>query len=237
MSALSQLQQHLQHYRQLPYHQNNALAQKLIQVQAWQRHRIHHTHDKLFAQPNHQAMAHYFIEQLYGGEAFDILAQQLERILPKAQKIEMLAPSAALETGVLGIYSAINAIELDMQLAQWLLEQNLEVNEANMVTAYRTVNAKAARERQIQDLKEMCYRTDKYINSFMLQKGFKLAKGTAYKHGYQPLYDFIAEGFAAMKPLKSVASFIDPFCEKEFAIIDYVHSEANHGHVEPPTIR
>ncbi|WP_227431068.1 FFLEELY motif protein [Psychrobacter sp. I-STPA6b] len=236
MSSLSDLQVHLSHFWQLPYHQDSALEQKLNDVQAWQRQRMAHSHEALFSQPQNQAMAHYFMYQLYGGEDFKTLATQLERIVPKAQKLEKLAPASALETGTLGIQAAITAIELDMHIAQWLLAHDLTVNEENMLKAYQGVNEAQERQAQIHSLKDICYRIDKYLNSFMLQKAFQLAKGTAYKYNYQPLYDFIASGFSAMKPLKSVSDFIEPFCERELAIIEHVH-EPNpaqyQGKVDP----
>ena len=98
-----------------------------------------------------------------------------------------------------------------------------------MLAAYRTVNESAARHAQINNLKDVCYRTDKYLNSFVLRKAFGLTKGTAYRHGYQPLYDFIDAGFSAMKPLKSVSSFIEPFCERELEIIEQVHHADSQG--------
>lgn len=98
-----------------------------------------------------------------------------------------------------------------------------------MLSAYRNVDEEPERRAQIDTLKDICYRTDKYLKSFMLQKAFALAKSTAYKHDYQPLYDFIAEGFAAMQPLDSVASFIEPFCEREYAVIDHVHHVTPHS--------
>ena len=152
-------------------------------------------------------MADYFFTQLYGGEEFKLLAKQLARIVPKAQKLERLAPASALETGSMGIQAAIFAIELDLHLAQWLLDQDLPVNEDNMLAAYRAVDEADDRRVQIANLKDVCYRTDKYINSFMLKKAFALAKSTAYRHGYQPLYDFINTGFKAMKPLSQCWRF------------------------------
>lgn len=233
MSALSELNTHLEHYRQLPHHNNPALAQKLNEVQTWQRGRIKKTHQALFSQPANRLMGEYFVNRLYGGTEFDVLAKQLARIVPKAQKLERLAPSTALETGTLGIHSAILAIELDLHLAQWLLAQDLPVTHDNMLLAYRNVNEAAERRAQLASLKEVCYRTDKYINSFMLQKAFALAKKTAYKYNFHPLYDFIAEGFAAIKPLRSVAGFIEPVCERELAIIEHVHLDNNDGRIDP----
>ncbi|WP_367106827.1 hypothetical protein [uncultured Psychrobacter sp.] len=223
MSALSDLQQHLTHYWALPYHEDEKLNDTLNEVQAWQRARIQKTHAALFEQPKNKPMADYFVTQLYGGGEFKLLAKQLERILPKAKKLERLASENVLQTGSMAIQAAILAIELDMHLAQWLIEHDLDVNEENMLTAYNAVDEADARRTQINNLKDVCYRTDKYLNSFVLRKAFSFSKGTAYKHNYQPLYDFIEAGFSAMKPLKSVSGFIEPFCERELKIIDQVH--------------
>lgn len=231
MSALSELQNHLTHYWALPYHQDAELNTKLNEVQVWQRARIQRTHSDVFEQPKNKPMAHYFLTQLYGGDEFKQLAEQLARILPKAKKLERLAKESALETGSMAIQAAILAIELDLHLAQWLVAQDLPINEDNMLAAYRAVDEDDARRTQINNLKDVCYRTDKYLNSFMLKKAFALAKGTAYRHNYQPLYDFIDAGFSAMKPLDSVSGFIEPFCKRELMIIDQVHATSNAGKV------
>ncbi|MGM8871318.1 FFLEELY motif protein [Psychrobacter sp. 2Y5] len=227
MSALSELQHHLARFWQLPYHDDAALNEKLIEVQAWQRARIEQTHADVFEQPKNRPMADYFLTQLYGGDEFKKLAEQLQRIVPKAKKVERFAPAAALETGSMAIYAAILAIELDLHLAQWLIAQDLPVNAETMICAYRAVDEADERRAQLGNLKEVCYRTDKYINSFMLRKAFAMAKGTAYRHNYQPLYDFIDAGFTAMRPLKSVKGFIEPFCTRELTIVDQVHAADN----------
>ena len=224
MTALADLQQHLTRFWALPHHENDILRAKLNEVQTWQQARLQQTHRALFEQPKNQLMADYFLTKLYGGDEFEILAKQLARILPKAKKLERLAKESALEAGSMGIQAAIFAIELDLHLAQWLLAQDLLVNEENMLTAYRAVDEEAERRIQISNLKNVCYRTDKHLNTFMLKKAFSLAKGAAYRSNYQPLYDFIDAGFKAMKPLSSVSSFIEPFCERELLIVDEVHN-------------
>ena len=229
MSALANLQQHLNRFWALPHHKDAALNTKLKEVQAWQKARIKHTHSALFEQPKNKPMAEYFLTQLYGGDEFKVLAEQLGRILPKAKKLERLAKESSLEAGSMGIQASILAIELDLHLAQWLLEQELAVNEENMLLAYRTVDEADERRVQINNLKDVCYRTDKDLNSFMLKKAFAMAKGTAYRYNFQPLYDFIDSGFKAMKPLKSVSSFIEPFCARELEVIDEVHAMDNDG--------
>ena len=229
MSALANLQQHLNRFWALPHHEDAALNKKLHEVQSWQQARIKRTHSALFEQPKNQLMADYFLTQLYGGDEFKVLAEQLGRILPKAKKLERLAKESSLEAGSMGIQASILAIELDLHLAQWLLEQELTVNEENMLLAYRTVDEADERRVQIHNLKDVCYRTDKDLNSFMLKKAFAMAKGAAYRYNFQPLYDFIDSGFKAMKPLKSVSSFIEPFCARELEVINEVHATDKGG--------
>lgn len=225
MTAFSELQQHLTRYWALPYHDDPQLNTVLNEVQALQRIRIQHTHNELFEQPENQLMANYFLTQLYGGKEFKMLAVQLARILPKAQKLESLIKESALQTGSMAIQAAVLAIELDLHLAQWLIAQDLPVTEANVMTAYSVIDESTERRNQINNLKEVCYRTDKYLNSFFLLKAFQLAKSTVYHLNYQLLYDFVEAGFNAMKPLDSVSSFIDPFCARELMIIDRIHED------------
>ncbi len=229
MTAFSELQQHLTRYWALPYHDDETLNRALNEVQTWQRLRIQRTHKELFSKPNNKLMADYFLTQLYGGEKFKLLAVQLARVLPKAQKLERLVKESVLETASMSIQAAILAIEMDLHLAEWVIVNKLPINEKNIMIAYSTLDESAERREQLSNLKEVCYRTDKYFNSFLLQKAFALAKSTAYSLNYQPLYDFVEAGFSAMKPLESVSSFIDPFCARELEIIEQIRSSDKNG--------
>ncbi|EPS04049.1 hypothetical protein KKPNMP14_56620 [Klebsiella pneumoniae subsp. pneumoniae MP14] len=56
-----------------------------------------------------------------------------------------------------------------------------------------------------------------------------MCKGIAQKYHFELMYDFIQDGFSAMKPLKSAEAFIKTFTEKERQIVEKVHS----GHPNP----
>lgn len=223
MSTLAELQYNLTEFWALPYHSNPALFAKLQAVQAWQRERILAIHQDQFGDPKFQPMADFLVGQLYGGDKFATLAKQLERMIKKGEKVEKFIPDSALSTGVAGVNEAIFAVKLDLQLSQYLFDNQLDVNEQNMLTAYRAINAENERKQQIEQLRQMFYQSDKYLKSFILQKTFALAKPLAYKHDFDALYEFINEGFVAMKPIKSMGDFIEPFCQKELQIIDNVH--------------
>lgn len=228
MSHLADLQQNLSEFWSLSYHQNPALHEMLNQVQTWQRERILTTHQAQFANENYQPMAKFLVGQLYGGESFNNFAKQLEIMAKRGEKVEKFIPENALVTGVAGVYEAIFAIKLDLQLAEYLLNNHLTVTEENMIKSYQAVNAKSEREQQIAQLKQMCYQSDKHLKSFILQKTFALAKPIAYSNDFQALYDFIQDGFSAIKPIKNMADFIEPFCQKELQIIENVHNNTTN---------
>lgn len=226
MSTFDALTSQLARYRALEHHQNPALAAQLAAVQAWQKTRMQHTHRALFSQPEHQLMADYFLNRLYGGADFVILADQFDRVLLKAHKIEKIVPASAVYTGTLGIELAVLAIELDEQLAKLLLQQQVtQITDEIMLNAYLVADQADNRQHQMALLNELGLKLDKYVRSLMIQTAFKMAKSTAYKRDFAPVYDFTAEGFTAMRSLDSAESFIQSFTSAECAIIQRVHEQ------------
>ena len=92
MSKFDFLQQQLSDYQNLQYHQDQQLADKLQQVQVWQKDRMQRTHADFFAKAEHQPMAHYFLNRLYGADDFDELARQIDRFIRNAHKVEKFIP-------------------------------------------------------------------------------------------------------------------------------------------------
>ncbi len=232
MSKLAALDELLQQYQQLAYHQDPQLKLRLEQAQAWLKQRIERTHQALFAQPANQLMAEYFMNRLYGGPEFDALAAQIARLLKYAHKAEKKIPDTAIQTGVKSIQLALLAMQLDEQVAAQLLadfpaEQTID-DEMMRVTLIK-LNQQQARLQQLALLDDLGHSLDKYLRSFILLTAFKMCKGIAHKYQFDLMYSFIGEGFAAIKPMKSTSKFLQQFIEKERLIIDAVHS----GHPTP----
>lgn len=227
MSAFDPIKTLLARYHALKHHQDQDLAARLSAVQAWQKQRMQATHADLFAQPRNILMADYFLNRLYGGPDFGVLAAQFERVLKVTAKIEKIAPTSAVRTGTAGIELAVMAIELDEQLAHMIrdvLMHQGELDDAVMLKAYHLADQHTARLHQMDLLDQLGQALDKYMRSFMVQSAFKMAKNTAYKHQFAPVYDFTAEGFAAMKPLASAADFVGVFTAAERDIVNRVHA-------------
>lgn len=255
MAVFEQLHTVLAEYWQLPHHQNATIQACFQSIQTWQCQRLQVTHEALFAHPEYQTLADYFVHELYANHNFDSIAKQVDVVLGKTQVLEKLIPQKVLTTGAMGLTALVDAIKLDVQLAEWFVNHYAEqidnsqcddspsdqsihsieklITHDNMLMAYREVNAQAQRHQQISNMRTISIETAKHTNSFMLQKGFALAKGTAYRHHLRELYDFMDKGFIAMRSIKNIKQFVEPFVSKEISIIKHVHHPDNDGTIDP----
>lgn len=233
MSQIKQILQLLTDYQSTIHHQHPDTLIILTAIQDWQAQRMYRTHRALFAQADITPLADFFIEQVYHHRSFDILANQLiiacQNALSGVGKLEQLVPSRIMQTGLLSLQASLDAIMLDLQLVK-LYQQNggtpstvVQLDADTMIRLYRQSDAQYARIQQIQNIQIVCTQSYHYFNSFILHQAFKLAKNRAYQNGYQPLYDFIFAGLHAIRTIKRIDDFIQPFIQKELQIIKTVH--------------
>ena len=227
MSKLAILDHLLEQYNQLNYHNNPQLKQRLDDVQHWQKKRIQSTHSADFSQKQNLLMAEYFLNRLYGGPDFDALASQIARLMKYAHKAEKLIPENAIKTGTAGVELALLAVQLDEQVAAQLLldyPPHTPITDEMMRTTYLLLDQRDARLKQLQLLDLLGQSLDKYLRSFVVYTAFKLCKSTATKYRFEIMYDFMQDGFAAMKPLKSAEKFVTDFTQIERDIVAKVHA-------------
>lgn len=227
MSKLAVLDELLELYYQLKYHKNQDIFYRLQDVQAWQKQRMQRTHAKQFAEKQNILMSEYFLNRLYGGPDFDALAGQIARLVKYAHKAEKLIPENAIKTGTAGVTLAILAVQLDEEVAIQLLEDypnNPALTDEIMRVTYLKLNQGENRLKQLHLLDELGISLDKYMRSFMVQAAFKMCKGAANKYHFEVMYDFMQDGFLALKPLKSAEKFVKEFTAVERKIVDKVHA-------------
>lgn len=231
MSKLAALDDLLELYYQLNYHQNPDIFRRLQDVQAWQKQRMQATHSKQFAEKQNVLMSEYFLNRLYGGPDFDALAEQIARLMKYAHKAEKLIPENAVKTGTSGVSLAIFAVQLDEQVAMQLLEDyhpHEALNDEMMRLTYLKLDQGQPRLKQLDLLDQLGCSLDKYMRSFMVQTAFKMCKGAASKYNFNIMYEFMQDGFLAMKPLKSAEKFVKDFTAVERQIIHKVHAGDPH---------
>ena len=236
MSKFAPLQEQLDHYYALQHHQDPVIAQRLQDVQNWQKERMKYTHEVFFSVPEHHLMTQYFLNRLYGGSDFDILARQIDRIIRNAGIVEKIIPASAIRTGFAAVGLAVLAIRLDEEIAIDVLNNHgadAPLTDEIMRQTYLKLDQAHARNHQMDLLDELSLSLDKYVRSALVKSAFKMSKGMAYKYKIDPLYEFIQEGFDAMKPLGSAEEFVKIFSTEERHIIARVHA----GDLQPFSIR
>ena len=92
-----------------------------------------------------------------------------------------------------------------------------------MRLTYLKLDQDTVRLKQLDMLDELGKSLDKYMRSFMVYTAFKMCKGAAHKYNFDIMYEFMQDGFVAMKPLKSAEKFVREFTAVERQIIDKVH--------------
>ena len=227
MSKLAALDGLLELYYQLNYHKNPEIYQRLQDVQAWQKLRMQRTHARHFAEKQNALMAEYFLNRLYGGPDFDALAQQIARLNKYAHKAEKLIPENAIKTGTSGVSLAILAVQLDEQVAMQLLQDyhpHEALSDEMMRQTYLKLNQGQGRLQQLELLDLLGKSLDTYMRSFVVYAAFKMCKGAAAKYSFNVMYEFMQDGFLAMKPLKSAEKFVKDFSAVERQIIAKVHA-------------
>ena len=227
MSKLAILDDLLERYYQLNYHNHPETLARLQDVQAWQKNRMQRSHAKQFAEKPNVLMSEYFLNRLYGGDDFDALAEQIARLTKYAHKAEKLIPDNAIKTGTLGVELAILAVKLDEQVALQLLQDyhpHEMLTDEMMRLTYLKLNQGGERLLQLDLLDQLGIGLDKYMRSFMVIAAFKMCKGPAAKYNFNVMYDFMQDGFLAMKPLKSAEKFVKEFTALERSIIEKVHA-------------
>ena len=148
-------------------------------------------------------------------------------MLKYAHKAEKIIPENAIKTGLKSVGLAVLAMQLDEQVAAQLLKDypaEQKIDDEMMRQTLIKLDQYEARLEQLSLLDDLGGALDKYMRSFIMHTAFKMCKGTASKYRFELMYDFIGEGFIAMKPMKSAANFIHTFTVKECEIVEKVHA-------------
>ncbi|MDP1540873.1 MAG: hypothetical protein Q8K94_05830 [Moraxellaceae bacterium] len=215
-------------YRHWLRHSDEQVAHMVGQVQQLQTTRLRATHADLLADPRFNPITEFFLSEIYTGLDLNELAREIEKALPVA--IRML-PDSVMRTAAIAVECNALTGELDEAIATWLMARNIsEPSDADIIAAFQASDL-TLRHEQARLLRELGLGLDRYVRSRLITATFKMSAGPARMAGLAGLYDFMAKGFAVMKPMKSVADFLDVFIGRELKILDNLAS----GHPQPFT--
>lgn len=217
MTAEARIRDGIARYRAWQRHHDAALAERVLAVQAAQTARLRQTHADLLADPITAPLTCFFLNEIYTGLDLEELAREIERALPIAVR---LLPDSVMRTAAIAAEANALTGELDEAVAQWLLDHDADAADEHALAEALRQSRLPERHHQAELLRELGLGLDRYVRSRMILGTFRLVARPARAAGFRGLYDFMDHGFTVMKPMRSVADFLDTFLGRELNILD-----------------
>lgn len=224
-SAADRIRHGIARYRNWQRQCNDALNAQVLVVQQLQIARLRRTHESLLADDRFRPITEFFLCEIYAGLDLDELAREIEKALPVATR---MLPDSVLRTAAIAVEANALTGELDEEVALSLHAAGItEPTDSDLIAAYRRCDQDVARREQMRLLRELGLGLDRYVRSRLITATFKMAARPAKMAGLGGLYDFMGKGFAVMKPMKSVADFLDDFLGREARILDKLNTDCD----------
>ena len=209
---------------------NPALDAALERLTRWQAQRLRQTYADLEAQPRYAAAVEFFEADLYGGADFAQRDADVARIAPI---MAMMLPERVIAT--IADAMEVNALsqELDRALLARLPRADGRFTVAEYCNAYRRMDSRPARERQIQLVAEIGAALDRFVRMPLIHGALVMMRQPAKLAGMGVLHDFLERGFDAFRTMKGAEVFLTTIVGRETALMDAILGGATAPFPDP----
>lgn len=190
-------------------------------IKSFQNNRLESTYrDLLHGKGTHLA-CRFFLDQLYCTHDVSLRDHQVERVLPKLEK---LLPGGAVDTVRKVIFMDYLAELMDDEIAslvnekEWFSDKSLQ--EKAYICAFRQQGQFALREKQIFLVQEVGESLRKLVRLPFLGGLMKMTRGAAQKAGLEDFHDFLRLGLQAFSALDRPTLFFQIIQEREMSILE-----------------
>jgi len=190
-------------------------SRQLLRV--WQAARLARTHADLLASPRMGLAAAFFLSDLYGAEDLTKLDANVRRIAPTMKR---LLPVAGLQ--IVGEAIELEALseELDFAMAKVLGAEAGKLTGTSYADAYRKVDRRADRERQISLIENLGRALDRLVHQPFVGTTLSMMRWPAYVAGLSELQDFLQRGYEAFVKLGGADEFLALVVGRERALLN-----------------
>jgi hypothetical protein len=181
-------------------------------LRAWQAVRLARTHADLLASPRMGPAATFFLTDLYGSTDLSKLAADVKRIVPVMTKF---LPVAALETVADAIELQALSEELDIGMVKALGSRIRNLDATAYGRAYRKVDRRGDRERQIALIRDVGQALGRLINQPLVTSALGLMRKPAQLAGLGELQSFLERGHDAFRKMGDTKKFLGLIVSRE----------------------
>ncbi len=207
-----------------------ALDRAMKRIGNWQAQRLRRTYADLERQPRYAAAVRFFESDLYGGENFEQRDADFARVIPIM--VRML-PEKVIATMAQGMEMNALAQELDRALLAHLAVDSGRITVADYCDAYRKMNMRAARERQIRLIGEVGAALKRFVKMPLIHAAIAMMRKPARMAGMAVLHDFIERGFVAFHAMGDAREFLATIDARETALLQAIYGGASAPFPDP----
>ncbi|WP_370262109.1 hypothetical protein [Limnobacter sp.] len=199
------------------------------EVKLFQNKRLEQTYLDLLESKGTHAASRFFLDHLYCTGDLSRRDHQVERVLPKLEK---LLPEAAIEVVRKVILMDLLAETLDDDICNYIngLNWTSDANykEEIYIAAYRAQGQYALRARQIELVSEVGNAIRGLLRFPFLKPLLKMTRGAAQKANLEDFHDFLSHGMNAFTQLDKPTLFFQTIQEREFGLLEQIRE----GHLK-----
>ncbi len=186
-------------------------------LRAWQAVRLARTHADLMANPRMALAASFFLTDIYGAEDLSKLDANVRRVVPTMKRV---LPAAGLEIVAEAIELEALSEDLDFAMATALGAKAYDLSAATYGAAYRMVDRRAERERQIDLIENLGQSLDRLVHKPFVGTTLSLMRKPAQLAGLAELQDFLHRGYKAFIKMGDAREFLDLVVGRERKLLE-----------------
>lgn len=186
-------------------------------LRSWQATRLGRTHADLLASGRTRPAASFFLTDLYGATDLGKLAADVRRVVPVMSK---LLPTAGLETVADAIELDALSETLDAAMVAVLGEKITALDAAAYGRAYRKVDRRNDRERQIALIEHLGQALGRLVRQPFVVSALKLMRKPAQVAGLGELQDFLERGYTAFRQIGDPKEFLELIVSRERRLLN-----------------
>ena len=202
------------------------LDPQLAMLRDWQSKRLQRTYADLLADQKYRPACEFFLSDIYAARDFsqrDYDAERLHKILSR------YLPESTLYLLADAIRMNQLSDKLDRRLLKALVEKlgvTETITEELYAEGYRLCNNYKERVYQIDLLARILWDVGKFARNPLVGPAARLARGPAQRAGWVEVYDFLERGYAALRHMRNIKSFVETIEKRETLILERIF--ANH---------
>jgi hypothetical protein len=195
--------------------------QYIIALQSFQSERLRRDHADLAVEPQYQALATFFFDEMYGPGDFSARDKQARRL----HEFVHLAPGLALHDveQVLQLLALTNKLDATVAACLSALAAPLDFDEPTYERAYRMADAYSERVLQLDLVRVALYNVHQLARKPLIGGVLKRTQALANALGMSDLHRFLSVGYRAIQPVRDIYRFTETISMREQDRLDRIY--------------